>query len=573
MANVTTKDGDSYSDHFTQKGMVGKGGIGRVLLGFDTNIKREVAIKELLLDRPGLDKDKAMSRFMREARISGQLEHPGIVPVYELGSKEDGTAYYVMKYVQGRTLGEILSECIASTPEESFRIRIKYLDNLISVAEAIAYAHSKGVIHRDIKPQNIIIGEFGETIILDWGLAKVWPEEDDLEKEIMPWIELGDEKDFRTRQGSVLGTPPYLPPEQADPKFGDIDPRSDVYALGVLLYMILSGDKPYRGKTQDMLEKIRSEEPSPSPSMCGQFIPPELCAICEKAMAKNKTDRFENAAQFAEELRAYRSGRLVSIYAYSAGELFKRFVARNKAAIIATVVVMLAIIAGAAFSLHFAYDAHSARLRAENALVDVTGLSEEAMNLARKITGETDDFLENFIEQAQGTAPEAIGDFIKDHPGVEAVKIVPKSSERTTMSKAYFGDNDHHLFDMIVPLGGGNAQRSYSITIRFDDVTPIMFGIDPTKSAFQVWCMQGDGYIVYDEDPRQIGLNLFSDALYANFPELLEFGEKIKAAPYGVGYYSFLSKDESRLTYKVAAWDTINTLGWKIVVTHPYITK
>ena len=195
------------------------------------------------------------------------------------------------------------------------------------------------------------------------------------------------------------------------------------------------------------------------------------------------------------------------------------------------------------------------------------------MSVARKIAGDTDEYLEGFIKEAKEMKPGTVNDFVKGHPGVESVKIVPKTSDKVIVGKAYFDNNDRHIFDMVIPLGDHRSNEAVSLAIRFDDVTPVMFGIDPTKSDFQVWCMQNDGYIVYDEDPRQIGLNLFSDALYANFPELLEFGGKIKGAPYGVGYYSFLSKDETKLIYKVAAWDTIETLGWKIVVTHPYISK
>ncbi len=570
----TTPDGDSYAGHFTFKGMLGKGGIGRVLLGFDRSIRREVAIKELL-DRPGVDKKRVAARFMREAKISGQLEHPGIVPVYELGEKADGTSYYVMKYVQGRTLNEILMEPVEVGPEEAFRKRMALIDNLIAAAEAVAYAHSKGVIHRDLKPANIIIGEFGETIIVDWGLAKLWKEtgEDEKDEAFYPWIELDESAELKTQHGAILGTPPYLAPEQVEPKFGKVGPQSDVYALGVLLYMILTGEKPYNGRTREMLQQIQSDAPSPSPKKIGRFIPPELSAICEKAMEKDAAKRFEDAARFARELRAYRSGRLVSVYAYSAGELFKRFVARNKAAVIAALAVMLAVVAGAGFSMHYAYNAEIARQRAEAALPEITNLSEEAIKIARQITGGTDDFFDGFLKDARGVKAGAVTEFMRSHPGVESVKIVPSASKKIEIGKAYVDDNGRHLFNMTVPLAGGAGKEAASMLLRFDDVTPVAFGIDPAKSAFQIWCMQEDGYIIFDEDPAQIGLNLFSDKLYANFPELLTFGEKIRGQPVGVGYYSFASKNDNGLMYKVAAWDTIETLGWKIVATHPYITK
>jgi len=504
------KGGDVHYNNFEIRGTLGTGGIGRVLLAFDTKLRRDVAIKELNLEKLGAFKDRATARFLREAKISGQLEHPGIVPVYQLEAKPDGAPFYVMKHVQGITLHDAMGACFGATPEEAFRNRLKLLDSLISVVEAVAYAHSRGVIHRDLKPANIILGEFGETIILDWGLAKVWREQgfDEPRELSISSIDLDEIDPFETRQGALIGTPSYMAPEQIDKKFGDVDPRTDVYALGILFFMLLSGEKPYLGTTKDIISQIVSDAVSPSPRSCGNFAPPELCAICEKAMSKDREKRFKDASEMARELKAYRDGRLVSVYAYSGMEILKRFVARNKAPLSAALAIVLAIIAGAGFSLHFAYDAQRARISAENALVEVTNLSQDAMQLARKSAENLDAYVR---------------------------KTKSKTIDAATIQK-------------LLPT-------------------------DPLKSDYQFWCMQNDGYIIYDEDPKQIGLMLFSDKLYANFPELLEFGEKIRSDPIGVSYYSFLSKDSQNVVYKVAAWDTIETLDWKIVVTHPYMTK
>ena len=563
------KDGEAYSGNFTVKGTLGHGGIGRVLLGFDTRLRREVAIKELIPEKLGPFKDRAITRFLREAKISGQLEHPGVVPVYEMGTKPDGNHFYVMKYVVGKTLSDALAECRSEIKEESFRNRLKLLDNIIAITEAVAYAHSRGIIHRDLKPGNIILGEFGETIILDWGLAKVWHEKITDEISNLSSVDLDEIDPLETRQGALVGTPSYMAPEQVDKKFGDVDPQTDVYSLGVILFMILTGEKPYLGTTRDIITETISGNPSPSPRFCGEFIPPELCAICEKAMNKDKAGRFRDAHEMATELKAYRDGRLVSIYAYSKMELLKRFIQRNKIALSAVAAVILAIIAGAGFSLHFAYEARQAQLRAENALVEVTNLSESAISIARKITFDVDQYFEEYISDVKKIGPADLEKINKKYPELILTKVAASYPDEIKIGKAFINDKGQHLFDIIVPTKG----QAVKALIRFDEVTPHLFGLDPTKSNFQVWCMQSDGYIIYDEDPKQIGLMLFSDRLYANFPELLEFGEKIKSDPIGVSYYSFLSKDDQNVVYKVAAWDTIETLGWKIVVTHPYMTK
>lgn len=575
MDEPKSKDGDIYAEKFIFRGIVGQGGIGRVILGFDTDIRREVAIKELRPEKLTANKDIIVGRFIREARVSGQLEHPSIVPVYHLGTKPDGSVFYVMKYVQGGTLGQALDDCFASTPEESFRQRLRFLDNLIAVCDAVAYAHSMGVIHRDIKPGNIILGEFGETVILDWGLAKLSQHitEDEIKIEYLSSLEVDDEDTPHTRDGAILGTPPYMAPEQIDRQFGDVDERSDVYALGVLLFILLAGEKPYKGPAKDTIRLIASDALSPSPRTHGEFIPPELAAICEKAMTKEKEKRFENATEMAKELKAYRSGRMVSMYAYSRMELLKRFVARNKTLISAALAIVLAVIVGAGFSLHFAYNAQRARQRAENALVEITDLSESALAIAKKITTETDDYFETLTTDMQKSGPHNLEMFRKKYPEVQSFKIILKASDKMEVGKAYIDNKGDHLFTMSVPIESGAKKEVVEALIKFNDVTPASFGLDPLKSVFQVWCMQDDGYIIYDEDPKQIGLILFSDKLYANFPELLVFGEKIRTEPLGVSYYSFLSRDDETVVHKVAAWDTIETLGWKIVVTHPYMTK
>lgn len=497
-----------FGEKYIVEKEVGRGGAGRVFLAYDGNVCREVAIKEVELSRVAEPekRDRARKRFLREAKLTAQLEHPHIVPIYDLMVDEQGSTFYVMKYVRGKTLKHAIDECVGDTCEERFEKRLHLLGPLIDVCEAMAYAHSKGIIHRDLKPGNIVLGEFGQTIILDWGLAKkVAEKETPAEKKSIS--EIFDDG-ISTRHDTIMGTPSYMAPEQADQKRGSVDEQSDVYALGALLFFVLTGERIYEPGGKQALGGLLSDLPTPSPALRNRCIPPELTAICEKATAKNKADRFRDAGEMVMELCAYRDGRLVSTYAYTRGELLKRFVARNKAAVVATLALVIAIIAGGAFSFNFAMDAHHARQRAERALVDISSITEEAMGIARR-----------------GVR------------GLEAYK------------KAHGGKLN------------GAAQ----------EITKL-FGFDPATSPFQVWAMGQDGQILYDEDQNQVGKFLFTDAMYARFPELLQFGARMQGEPWGMGYYSFFDRAGQKIVYKIAAWDTIEVEGeaLKVVVTHPY---
>ncbi|MBN1282727.1 MAG: protein kinase [Proteobacteria bacterium] len=612
----------SFTDNLSVKSFLGQGGVGRVFLGFERNLEREVAIKEIIPGKLAENREKKIARFVREARLAGQLQHPGIIPVYSLARREDGTYYYVMKRVQGRTLAEAIKDSVGMSEEESFARRMALLDNVIAVCDAMGYAHSRGIVHRDLKPSNIVIGEFGETIILDWGLAK---RVDEREAEEPGQISGDPEIDADaklTRDGAIVGTPAYLAPEQILRDAGPVDARTDVYTLGVMLFMLLAGRRPYLGDTRQVLSSIASPDPSPSPAEHCRCIPPELAAICRKAMAKERAERFADATELARELRAYRDGRLVSVYAYSAGELLRRFVSRNRAAIMAAAAVVAAIVAGAAFSLNFAVEAHRARQKAVGALVEVTNLSESSMELAREKSELVYRYFERLednmngaasrlaaagsgdragirsaLERVMGQHPEAasfyfispLGETIGAFPG-----DLPLPAEAATKEIAYLrglrGEAEaageelgvHTLpsgrkaFSMSVPVMKGGSMAGGLVALMFPDTAiPFMLQFDPRESEYQVWIMKEDGLLVYDEDPRQVGLYLFTDEMYRSFPELLKFGEKIKADPWGVGHYSFLEPDNRTTVYKVAAWDTLRSDGteWKLVVTHPYISE
>lgn len=206
-----------------------RGGLGRILLARDLEMGRTVAVKELLDER-----GRGEARFVREAMITAFLDHPGIVPVYEVGRWPSGKPYYAMKLVSGQRLKDRIAET------ETIEERLALVSQVLGVADAIAYAHSRDIIHRDIKPSNVVVGEYGETIVVDWGLAKHVDSEDPTFDSETPSPEAT--RDI-TLQGAVVGTAAYMAPEQAAGKH--VDKRADVYALGSLLYHTLCGGAPY----------------------------------------------------------------------------------------------------------------------------------------------------------------------------------------------------------------------------------------------------------------------------------------------------------------------------------------
>ncbi|MEO1229805.1 MAG: serine/threonine-protein kinase, partial [Myxococcota bacterium] len=260
---------------------IGRGGLGQVLSTFDHHLGRDVARKELLLavgaDTSEIPPDQ-MARFLREARVTAQLEHPNIVPVYELGRREDGTLYYTMKLVRGRTMRKALETAL------DLQERLSLLPHFVDLCQAIAYAHSRGVIHRDIKPDNVMIGEFGETLVLDWGVAKVRGKNDlqshDLARAI---ARMKDEESARTLPGSAFGTPAYMSPEQARGQLEYIDERSDVWSLGVVLYQLLSGALPYPpGPVLHLLLRAAQADLRPLEDVAPD-APPDLAAVVRRA--------------------------------------------------------------------------------------------------------------------------------------------------------------------------------------------------------------------------------------------------------------------------------------------------
>jgi len=309
---------------------IARGGMGRVVEATDTTLDRVVALKEAL----SLD-GEALRRFARETKITARLEHPSIVPVHDAGVGPNGAPYYVMRKIGGRPLEKLVATAAGLSE------RLALIPHLVAAAQAIAHAHERGIVHRDIKPSNILVGDLGETIVIDWGLAKVIGETDDpvAAASVMPRDSL------QTRAGIVYGTPGFMAPEQL--RGNPVDPKFDVYALGATLYHLLSRKPPHHAKTAD--EMMRAAVTAP-PTPIGELVkgvPPELSAIVDKALAHDPAARYASARSFAEDLARFISGQLVAAHHYTPRERLARFVHKHRVPVAVAALAMLVLVTGA----------------------------------------------------------------------------------------------------------------------------------------------------------------------------------------------------------------------------------
>ncbi len=324
---------------------VARGGMGRIIAARDTRLHRPVAIKELLAHGPDQGE-----RFRREALITARLQHPAIVPVYEAGRWASGEPFFAMKLVAGKPLDKAISEC------GTLDRRLALLPAVIAATEAIAYAHSQRVIHRDLKPSNVLVGDFGETVVIDWGLAKDLDAEESVPPTVVdptaPGASDAAPEDTRhlTMAGAVMGTPAYMPPEQA--RGEAVDERADVFALGAMLYHLLAGAPPYQARTgAEVVLAAMTNKVVPLHTRV-RGVAPDLLAIVRRAMAGAPADRYPNARDLADELRRFQTGQLVATHRYSAGQRLRRFVRKHRAAVAIASAASVVILVGGALAVH-----------------------------------------------------------------------------------------------------------------------------------------------------------------------------------------------------------------------------
>ena len=296
---------DLSGTRYALRELIARGGMGVVYAAEDEKLHRRVALK--VLDTAGTNAELTQ-RLIREARILAQLEHPGIVPVHDVGTLPDGRVFYTMKFVEGLRLDEYIKQ-LDSLPQ---RLRL-----FLRICDAVAFAHARGVLHRDLKPANVMVGSFGEVLVMDWGLAKILQEPAAPEETVVvsPQKKISSKEETQatvvTGHGTVMGTPGYMSPEQERGETDKIDARSDIFSLGALLKFVAAS-------SQDRSERL----------------PRALQAICEKATAKEPEQRYESVPEFAADVSRHLDGLPVSAYSENVFEKLARFYKRHQIAIL-----------------------------------------------------------------------------------------------------------------------------------------------------------------------------------------------------------------------------------------------
>ena len=336
----------SFSERYELGDVLGEGGVGRVISALDKNVGRQVAIKFIKADRVS---PIALRYFLKEAKITGQLQHPHIVPLYELGMTEENEIYYVMKLVEGLTLDEILERIREGDQEVIQRYTLPNLLRIYHrICEAVAYAHARGVVHLDLKPDNVLVGFYGDVQVTDWGLARLRKRDEGVAHNNL--VELEEDIDFiiDSEKEKVIGTPAFMSPEQAIGQSELVGTRSDVYALGGILYKILTLRAPANGKTttavlrRKLNEKVKSpliynnEAVGDNPDavdlvhLPNSKVPVSLAAICMKALDEKLMDRYQKVFHLIQEIDTYMAGYIPDADESAGIRHLSQFVFRNQ---------------------------------------------------------------------------------------------------------------------------------------------------------------------------------------------------------------------------------------------------
>jgi tetratricopeptide (TPR) repeat protein len=320
------------------------GGLGEVYVAEDTELHREVALKEI--KRQHADRRDARSRFVLEGEITGRLEHPGVVPVYGLGAHADGRPYYAMRLIQGESFGAAIACFHRQSPGrfDSLEFR-QLLGRFLAVCQAVAYAHSRGVLHRDLKPANVMLGHYGETLVVDWGLAKVlgWADDGAAGPGQAKFLRPSGAEEGQTV--GAVGTPAFMSPEQAAGKVDELGPATDVYGLGATLYALLTNQPPFEGSVDQVLPQVERGAWVP-PRQRNAAVPAALDAVCRKAMALRPEGRYASALELAADLDHWLADEPVEAYREPAGARLRRWVRKHPRKMTAAAVLLLAAVVG-----------------------------------------------------------------------------------------------------------------------------------------------------------------------------------------------------------------------------------
>lgn len=385
-----------------------EGGLGRVSVAMDEELHREVALKEI--KQEFLHNAALRARFLLEAEITGSLEHPGVVPVYGLGHYADGRPYYAMRFIRGDSFREAISRYHKqnwnrrNSSERWLHLR-RLLSRFLDVCNAVHYAHRRGILHRDLKPGNIMLGEYGETLVVDWGLAKILGQghsaADDNNAVVSTLHPQSDNNGAATRQGTLIGSPPYMSPEQARGDHDRLGVESDIYSLGATLYTLLTNAAPVSGSSQeDIVAKVRAGQIQP-PRQIKKETPRTLEAICCKAMALNPIDRYPNARSLADDVERFLADDPLSCYREGILERASRLIRRYRTSAIwfvASLTVITVLSVTATLVVYRARQATETALAAEQVAraeaIDQSAVAEQSMTVLVETLRSPDPWLD-----------------------------------------------------------------------------------------------------------------------------------------------------------------------------------
>jgi eukaryotic-like serine/threonine-protein kinase len=462
-----------------------RGGLGEVFVARDQELRREVALK-LIQERHASDAG-SRTRFQFEAEITGRLEHPGVIPVYGMGVDARGRPYYAMRFVRGESLKESIARFHGQDGptqeggERSLAFR-ELLGRFVDVCNTMAYAHGRGILHRDLKPANIMLGPYGETLVVDWGLAKVAGRPDGEPSTAEASLELlRASAGASTEPGSWLGTPAYMSPEQAAGQIDQLGPASDVYSLGAMLYNLLTGKTAFDGTDVfALLGQIRAGD-FPPPRSVDSTIDPALESVCLKAMALTPGDRYTSCRTLADDLKRWAADEPVSAWQEPFGRRFRRWAKRNRTAVAAAVVALMAGVVGLGAVAGVQARAND-RLRRAN---DETNTALAATKKAQTQTQEALVQSEESRQQAEAVSTFMVQAFRSPDPSqdgrqVKVADVLERANER--LDKEFAGSlaSRGAMLDALgrTYLGLGLYDRSVTILTQARGVRQAALGPD-----------------------------------------------------------------------------------------------
>lgn len=403
---TTVGDGTSLGRRFRILRPHDKGGLGQISIALDQELNREVALKEI--QARYADNPESRARFLLEAEVTGRLEHPGVVPVYGLGADANGRPFYAMRFIRGENFQRAIKQFHKSGGTfDSLEIR-QLVSRFIDVCNTVAYAHSRKILHRDLKPANIMLGKYGETLVVDWGLAKVQAsrERQPLHEEpaITPMAHSGTEE---TLPGSAVGTPQYMSPEQAVGRWDAIGPATDVYSLGATLYEILTG-KPSvsEGYLHEMLRRVERGE-IVSAQIVNPAAPRALVAVCQKAMALDPEERYSSALEVAKEIERWLADEPVAALKETRKVRARRWMRRHPGAVAGIAASLIVGVVGLGSLLYF--------VNAERSRTELARQGEERQRLEAEARQSETEAVLNFVEDRVFAAatPQNLGREVK----------------------------------------------------------------------------------------------------------------------------------------------------------------